>query len=377
MASPVTYDRWVNRRWVNGIPIGRFAGIPILVAPSWLLSILVVMYIGAPVVADVIPGTNRASSYLLAAVLGVLLGLSVLLHELGHCVAALRLKVPVHSVRLYLLGGVSEVGRAPRSPGEEAQIAAAGPIVSVALTVVFGGLATLTESHTLGWLLLVQLAVANGLIAVFNLIPALPLDGGRVLRAGVWRLFGRRGAGTSAAVIGGYLVAAGLMVWGGFLFSTGTRASVLQGTIAVAMGLFVGFGAFGERSPAAGGVDRRFSIADFAHPCVTMPAATAVAAAYRAAQGTEVVLAGEHGNIIGVLDRAAAASLQVGSPDAPAIVAARPIGPDQVILFSDTPQEVMEVVRATGSEYFLLIGSAGEPIGVLRRTDLPGPTGGR
>ncbi|RIJ76469.1 site-2 protease family protein [Nakamurella silvestris] len=359
----------MNRRWVDGIRIGRFAGIPIIVAPSWLLSILVIMYIGAPVVVEAVPGTSEGRSYLIAALLGVLLGLSVLLHELGHCIAAMRLKVPVHSVRLYLLGGVSEVGRSPRSPGEEAQIAAAGPVVSVVLAAAATGLATLTEPHTLRWLLLVQLALANGLIALFNLIPALPLDGGRVLRAGVWRLWGRRGAGTTAAVVGGYLVALGLLVWGGFLLAGGTKVAVLQATIAFAMALFIGVGAFGERAVRSS-PGRAFAIADFAHPCVEVPSATPVAQALRLSAGAEVALAGEHGNIIGVLDREAAESLQLTSPGAPAFAASHPIGPEQVILFSDTAQEVMEVVRASGSEYFLLIGSEGQAAGVLRRTDL-------
>ena len=367
MTSPPS-TRW----WVRGIPIGKFLGIPILIAPSWVLSIFVVMYIGAPVVTDLIPDTDPVESYLIAAILGILLGFSVLLHELGHCIAARRLDVPVRSVQLYLLGGMSEIGRLPRSPGEEAQVAAAGPLASVVLTGLFTGLTFTAAPHTVGWLLLIQLAFANGLIAVFNLIPALPLDGGRVLRAGVWRLTGRRGSGTGAAVIGGYLVALALLVWAAFLFTGGTRTTLLQGTIGIAMALFVGLGAFAEREVRRVDPDRPFAIADYAQPCVEIPAGTPVAEALRMGGAAEIALTGEHGNIIGVLDRSTAQSLQVRSPWVAAIAAAQPINPEHVILFSDTAQEVMDVVRAADAEYFLLIGSEGESIGVLRRTDMGG-----
>ena len=111
-------------------------------------------------------------------------------------------------VRLYLLGGVSELARAPRSPREEAIIAAAGPAVSAVLAGrVLAGRAAATRPAPSSWLLLMLLALSNLVVAVFNLLPALPLDGGRVLRAGVWRASGNRGAGTTAAVVGGYVIA--------------------------------------------------------------------------------------------------------------------------------------------------------------------------
>lgn len=202
------------RRRSFGIPLGRIGGIPIVLSLSWLLSVLLIAVLATPVVQQAIPAITTAAAILVSVGLGVLLGVSVLLHELGHCLAARALGLPVIEVRLYLLGGASELGRMPSSPREEAVVAAAGPGVSALLAGIFGLLIGSTTPHTVTWLLLIELALANLVVAVFNILPALPLDGGRVLRAGVWGASGRRRWGTLAAVFGGYLIALALVVWG-------------------------------------------------------------------------------------------------------------------------------------------------------------------
>ncbi len=229
-----------------GIPLGRVGGIPIILAPSWLVAVVIIVVLATPVVRQAIPGTGTIDGILVSAALAVLLGVSVLAHELGHCLAARSFGVPVSAVRLYLIGGVSELGRAPVSPKEEALIAGAGPAVSALLAVICGLLVGSTDARTVGWLLLLQLALANGVIAIFNILPALPLDGGRVLRAGVWKIAGGRRIGTMAAVIGGYLVAAALLVWAVVELSHGDRASVLMAGIAAVTAAFVAGGALAE-----------------------------------------------------------------------------------------------------------------------------------
>ena len=109
----------------------------IVVAPSWIASVAVIVALGVPVITQVVPGTGTGVAIVVSIVLGVLLGASVLAHESGHCLAARALGMQVVGVRLYLLGGVSELERAPRSPREEAVIAAAGPAVSAVLAGVF------------------------------------------------------------------------------------------------------------------------------------------------------------------------------------------------------------------------------------------------
>ena len=172
--------------------MGRIGGVPIVVAPSWVLSVAVIVALGVPVISQVVPGTGTGAGRRGVDLLGVLLGASVLAHELGHCLAARVLGMQVVGVRLYLLGGVSELAKAPRSPREEAIIAAAGPAVSAVLAGAFWLAVAATTPGTVGWLLVMLLALSNLVVAVFNLLPALPLDGGRVLRAGVWRVSGNR-----------------------------------------------------------------------------------------------------------------------------------------------------------------------------------------
>src|SRR5699024_7574923 len=148
-----------------------------------------------------------------AAAFAVLLGLSVLAHELGHCLVALRLRLPVRRLRLYLLGGLAEISRTPVRSRDEAAVAAAGPLVSVVFAALFGLLLLAMPAGGPVWLLVLECGIANAAVGVFNVLPGLPLDGGMMLRAGVWALSGRRSWGTSAGVVGAGIVALGLLIW--------------------------------------------------------------------------------------------------------------------------------------------------------------------
>ncbi len=150
---------------------------------------------------------------------GVLLFGSVLLHELGHAVVAQRFGIPIARIDLHLLGGMAMMTRSPNTPGEEVKIAAAGPAVSLALAVVFGA-----SSALIGGApnlppagpgdLLAYAAVVNLGIGLFNLVPALPMDGGRIFRAALTARLGdlraTRVAATVSRVFGGLFVAAAL-----------------------------------------------------------------------------------------------------------------------------------------------------------------------
>src|SRR5437764_3049092 len=124
----------------GGLLLFRVAGVPVLLAPSWWSGSLIVVVLYAPLVGRLLPDATAVTSWLLAGAFALLLGLSVLAHELGHCVVALRLGLPVRRVRLFLLGGLSEVARTPRRPREEGLVAVAGPAVSIGLSLAFGGL---------------------------------------------------------------------------------------------------------------------------------------------------------------------------------------------------------------------------------------------
>ncbi len=121
------------------LPVGRFFGVPIYFAPSWLLvaALLTVYY--APIVHDAVPDVSASTSYLLAATFAVLFALCVLAHELGHTAVSLALGNPVRRVVIFLLGGVSEIERDPDRPRDEFLVAAAGPLVSLLITGAAAG----------------------------------------------------------------------------------------------------------------------------------------------------------------------------------------------------------------------------------------------
>jgi Zn-dependent protease len=356
---------------IRGFPVGRVGGVPIVVAPSWVMSVAVIAALGVPVISQVIPGTGTGLAIAVCVGLGVALGASVLAHELGHCLAARKLGMPVLGVRLYLLGGVSELGRVPKSPREEAIIAAAGPAVSAALAAGCWLLFTATTRGTLAWLLVLLLALSNLLIAAFNLLPALPMDGGRVLRAGVWRAAGNRRAGTTAAVIGGYLVAALLAGWAVLLLVDSGSAALLPAGIAVAMALFVGVGAAAERTGRRlPDWPRDLQLRSLARPATMLPTETPVGTALRAAEHQDVLVTEADGTVRGVLDVTAAHTLAARDPSAPASLAVQRFSPDAIVLPGDDPADVARRARTGAFAAMLLIDDDGRPAGVLRSEDI-------
>jgi Zn-dependent protease len=178
--------------------MARPLGIPVVVSPSWFVVAVLITVAFAPTVRQLVPGVG-GWSYVVAAVFAVLLYLSVLVHELSHSVVAVRSGLQVRRITLHLLGGLSEITTEPRTPGREFAIAIAGHAAALLLGGLGLGLLALTPSGTVLQVLAGQLALANLLVGVFNLLPGLPLDGGRVVSAAVWKLTGNRSTGTIAA----------------------------------------------------------------------------------------------------------------------------------------------------------------------------------
>ncbi|MFD9705661.1 site-2 protease family protein [Lentzea sp. NPDC059081] len=355
----------------SGLLLFRVAGIPVLLAPSWWIGSAIVVAFYAPLVDDLAPGTPPGIGLAVAALFAVFLGLSVLAHELGHCVAALRLGLPVRRLRLYLLGGVSEIMRTPGKPSHEGVVAGAGPAVSVALAVLFGIGGFAMNSGGLLWLLVVQVAGANLVVAIFNLLPGLPLDGGRIVRAGVWAATGQRAMGTRIAVVGGFVVAAALVVWSLYGIAEGAEDRWLRFGVCVLTAWVVVAGARGElaserRRTWPAGV----TLNDLILPVLQLPAESPVKHALSTSAGRGVVLVRADGVAAGLLDTEAAEKLAAASPFAPAEQAAEPIRPETVLLADEPGEEIVERVQGTAAWQFLVVDLEGRPAGVLRREDL-------
>jgi Zn-dependent protease/CBS domain-containing protein len=262
---------------LRSVRLGRLAGIPIGVQPLWLLIVALITWsLGAAYYPDQVPGIAPAAAYLLGLLSALLLFASILLHELGHSIVARRHGVEIEEIDLWLLGGVARMKGYPKTWSDELRFALAGPAVTLAITLAFGAVALALPSGAPDGLRAVvdyQLFV-NAAILVFNLLPAFPLDGGRVARSLLWGRGGDLGRATaSAAALGrgmGYaMVALGLF---------GVFAGAFGGLWLAVVGFFVVLAAKAEE----GGLRVRTALSHrqagrfMAYPAVVVPAGASV-----------------------------------------------------------------------------------------------------
>jgi len=207
---PATPDKSRRRRETgSGIVIARPFGIPVYISPYWFVIAGVFILVYANELAATLHGSTR---YIVAAAFVVLLYVSVLIHELSHCVVARGYGLPVRRILLYPLGGFSEIELEPQTPGREFLVSAAGPALSLVLAAAGYGLMHVVSPDTITGTLVSQLRWANLVVGLFNLLPGLPLDGGRMLRAVIWKLTGRPATSTIAAAWAGRVLAVALFV---------------------------------------------------------------------------------------------------------------------------------------------------------------------
>ena len=197
------------------LSLGRVAGIKVGINWSALaIVVLIVAGLAGGQLPSEYPGRSPVEYVAAALVAAVLFLASLLAHELAHSIVARRNGVEVHSIVLWLLGGVAQLEGEPRTPGADFRIAVVGPLTSLALGVVFGAIGAIAAALDAGRLavgVLAYLAGTNVLLAIFNLIPAAPLDGGRVLRAALWRWRGDREAAAVTAARAGRVFGFGLV----------------------------------------------------------------------------------------------------------------------------------------------------------------------
>ncbi len=187
------------------LPLGRVLGVPVDIAPSWLLFFGLVVVLYGPTLGE---RDGSVGGYLAAAAFAVLLLGSVLLHEVGHCVAARLLRLRVRRITVSFLAGLTEITDPPPTPGRAFAVSGAGPLVSVLLAAAgFAGLALLPDVGSTTRTVVGLFALSNAGLAVFNLLPGLPLDGGGLLRALVWRISGDPSTGTVVSAHAGRVLA--------------------------------------------------------------------------------------------------------------------------------------------------------------------------
>ncbi|WP_411106641.1 site-2 protease family protein [Streptomyces sp. cmx-4-9] len=200
--------------------MGRPFGVPVYVSPSWFLVAALITWVFGDQLDRVLPDLGPLR-YLVSLFFAVAFYASVLVHELAHTVAALRFKLPVRRIQLQFFGGVSEIEKESETPGREFVLAAVGPLLSLILSGAFYLGMNAVHPDTVPGVLLAGLMVSNLLVAAFNLLPGLPLDGGRMLRAVIWGITGKPMTGTVAAAWIGRALAVAVLLGLPLLTHTG------------------------------------------------------------------------------------------------------------------------------------------------------------
>lgn len=368
-----TPDRPPRRDPRLGLVIARPFGIPVYISPYWLIFavVLVVMYANS---VELGIGTTM-DRYVVAAAFVVLLYVSVLVHELAHCVVALRFGLPVKRVLLYPLGGYSEIEQEPSAPGREALISAAGPVISLVIAAVGYGL-TMVIPSGLPHLLIAQLFFANMIVGIFNLLPGLPLDGGRIFRAGVWKITGKPVAATVAAAWAGRVLAIALV--GMALFGQRSSAGsflnlywlwliVIAGFIWLQSSQAIKAARIRERLP-------NLSARALARRAIPVAASLPLAEAVRRAQvtGARALVIVDHENTPTAIvsESAVQATPEERRPWIETGSLSRTLGPGMVLRADLSGMDLIKAVQQAPATEYLLIEPSGQVFGVLAATDL-------
>ena len=356
-----------------GLRIARPFGIPVYISPYWFLiaGLFVIMYAGG--LRASVPGSLR---YVVAAAFVVLLYASVLVHELSHSVVARAFGLPVRRILLYPLGGFSEIEREPPTPGREFLVSVAGPLISLALAA--GGFGLDHAFHPTGVpsVLLGQLVLANLLVGAFNLLPGLPLDGGRMLRAGVWKLTGKPGHATVAAAWAGRALAIVVLLVPLVYFArTGSRTHVFDTLWLALIAAFMWTGA--SQALRASRVRERLPALQaraLARRALPIPASLPLAEAIRRAdeaQARALVIVDHDDRPIAIVSEAAVvATPPQRRPWVDAGSLARTLDPGLVLPADLSGMALIDAVRRSPATEYLLVEPTGQVFGVLATADL-------
>jgi len=328
------------RNAATGTRLGHIGGVPIRLSRSWPISMVIVVGVVALLAGRVLPDRSWASVLISAATLTLMLMLSVLLHELGHLFAARLVGQRVLQIRFDVLGGRTDLVGSAATAGRDALVALAGPLISAACSGLGVAVAAALTRHSVPWLLAMTVGVVNALLTVFNLLPALPLDGGQLVSSLGQRISGSRRTGAligylSSVVVCALMVAAAVVLW-----IRDPASGRVQAVVIAAMALHLAAAGWAEwRSERRPSVGRRAGDASWT-----------IITAERLAWMAQPLPSGGKGS---------------------------PPDPSALVLSTDDAEQIGAALRRTSSDRFRLIDDDGNPAGILSRADLTRMLGGR
>jgi Zn-dependent protease len=358
---------------IRSIRVGRLAGIPIGIQPLWLVIVALITWsLGGVYYPDKDPGIAPAPAYALGLLSALLLFASILLHELGHSVVARKHGVEIEEIDLWLLGGVARMKGYPKAAGDELRFALAGPAVTLVIAAVFGAAYAALPGSTpdaLRAVVYYQFFI-NAAILVFNLLPAFPLDGGRVTRALLWARSGDLRRATAAAASVGRALGYGMVALG----VLGTLAGAVGGIWLAVVGFFVIVAAKAEegglqvRTAFEGREAGRF----MSYPAVTIPAEVSVADAvdrffvpFRYSAFPVV----DRGRPLGLLDLRSVEHVRRARREATSVASVAQTDPDLLV---DEHQDVAQLIERPAFQRVgrAVVRTADGGLGILSITDV-------
>lgn len=354
--------------------IGSISGVDVYVRASWLVIAGLIAVLLAPRVEEVEPGLG-ALKYVAGLAFAVLLYLSVLLHEMSHALMAKRFGLPVRSISLQFLGGMTEIEGEAATPGQEFKIAVVGPLTSLAVGVAALGLVFVVPDG-LTRMAVEGLAGANLIVGLLNLVPGLPLDGGRVLRAAVWRVAGNMHRGTIVAGWVGRVIAVAALLWPLFARSVlEVETDLLDYVIACIIAAFLWSGA--TASMVSAHIRRRLPALrarPLARRVVAVPEDLSVGDAVRRAQEAGaggIVLHAQDGTLVGVVNEAALlATPEERRPWLPVSSVARTLQSGLVLGADIAGEELVRAMARVPASEYVLVEDDGSVFGLLATTDV-------
>ena len=358
------------------IQIGRVVGVPVYLTPSWFLFAAFIVITSAPPLVDRV---GTFSAYIAATSFAVLLLASVLLHEVGHCLVARAFDLPVRSITVTLLAGLTEITEPPQTPAREYAVAISGPLVSLLLAGI--GVASVPLFEGLPQLICEGIAITNGIVAAFNLLPGLPLDGGRVLKSIVWQLGGDAERATRASAWAGRVVALVVVpvVLLGILPEFGYGDRGISGVLFSALlGAYIYAAATAslrrskiiERLPGV-------TVARLAKPALGVPSSMPLAEAVRQAQAVgarALVVLDSSGQLEAVVSEAYVAAVPVARrPWVTVGDGARRVEPGLLLDASLAGEDLLAAMRRCPAQEYVV---PGDPPRVLVSTEVAAAVGG-
>lgn len=356
------------------LKVGTIAGSDVLVSTSWFLVAGLIAVLVAPVVDQVQPGLG-ALKYVAGAAFAVLLYGSVLLHEASHAVVARRFGFTISSITLHFLGGMTAIEGEARRPREEFAIAVVGPLTSIAVGLAALALRPVTPEGLL--LLAVEgLVVANLLVGVLNLVPGLPLDGGRVLKSVVWGATGNPHRATLVAGWGGRATAVAVLVWPLVQEQvTGDPPDLLDFVLVLVIAMFLWSGASAAMTSARLRARLPSLVArDLARRTLSVPAELPLAEAVRRANDAQaggIVTEGPTGEPVGLVSEAALLATPLERrPWVPTSSVARSLEAGLRLPVGISGEELVRAITSTPAAEYLLVQPDGSVYGVLATDDV-------